>query len=137
MSKRFLILTLLILLVTSCVKVRTPHSVDEENFCNYSELGIYNEGKPLMVYDELTHQLSINPQRREFRLQNDEQDLFFALTVLSPLRFGEIINCELHLKTQRVDNQYNLECDIVKVQNNKYWIWNEEYKSGVIIQFTL
>lgn len=137
MNRKVLMLSLITLLVTSCTQVRPPHSIEEEKFCNYTELGFYNEGRPLIVYDKYQHQISINSQRKEFRIQNDNQDIFFDIKVLSTLRFGESVNCDLHLKTQRVNNHYILESDVVKVQNNKYWIWNEEYKSGVIIQFGL
>ena len=133
-SKAIVAAALLVLL--SCRKTEDTGGSQLQQFLEMEESGLWGYGGYLFKYSHKNCQFSINPVRRQIRMQEDGQQYYVNIqfAVFPPASEGEI---ELQL-TYRSGNEENLRKCIMTAQKNeenKLWLWDAQNNMGVIIPY--
>ena len=133
-SKAIVAAALLVLL--SCRKTEDTGGSQLQQFLEMEESGLWGYGGYLFKYSHKNCQFSINPARRQIRMQEDGQQYYVNIqfAVFPPASEGEI---ELQL-TYRSGNEENLRKCIMtsqKNEENKLWLWDAQNNMGVIIPY--
>ena len=133
-SKAIVAAALLVLL--SCRKTEDTGGSQLQQFLEMEESGLWGYGGYLFKYSHKNCQFSINPARRQIRMQEDGQQYYVNIqfAVFPPASEGEI---ELQL-TYRSGNEENLRKCIMTAQKNeenKLWLWDAQNNMGVIIPY--
>ncbi|MBR5183343.1 MAG: hypothetical protein IKW15_02590, partial [Bacteroidales bacterium] len=107
-----------------------------QQFLEMEESGLWGYGGYLFKYSHKNCQFSINPARRQIRMQEDGQQYYVNIqfAVFPPASEGEI---DLQL-TYRSGNEENLRKCIMTAQKNeenKLWLWDAQNNMGVIIPY--
>ena len=133
-SKAIVAAALLVLL--SCRKTEDTGGSQLQQFLEMEESGLWGYGGYLFKYSHKNCQFSINPARRQIRMQEDGQQYYVNIqfAVFPPASEGEI---DLQL-TYRSGNEENLRKCIMTAQKNeenKLWLWDAQNNMGVIIPY--
>lgn len=130
----FSISILLIVLLASCRKEIVIDSVEKGIFLEESELGCYKDGHDYVVYDPKLHQLALNPARHTVRLQTDNQEEYYHMSLESyPRSIGVNILADFHIKKGGQSVKYTFVFECSKIGDGKLWLWNKDSKLGVVI----
>lgn len=107
---------------------------DQESFKKQAALGTYISAVFTFAFDQDIHQRSINPIRKSQRIQTFNQDTISAVT-LSVIPATEAQEVEV-----TYDNRYNEKSEkgsfktkVVKIENDKAWLWSESDKAGFVV----
>lgn len=125
-----------LLVLLSCRKTEDTGGSQLQQFLEMEESGLWGYGGYLFKYSHKNCQFSINPVRRQIRMQEDGQQYYVNIqfAVFPPASEGEI---ELQL-TYRSGNEENLRKCIMTAQKNeenKLWLWDAQNNMGVIIPY--
>ena len=125
-----------LLVLLSCRKTEDTGGSQLQQFLEMEESGLCGYGGYLFKYSHKNCQFSINPARRQIRMQEDGQQYYVNIqfAVFPPASEGEI---ELQL-TYRSGNEENLRKCIMTAQKNeenKLWLWDAQNNMGVIIPY--
>ena len=134
MKKRSLILFCILLLLNACEEnTYTPEFLEDNKI--RMEVG----KEIVFTYDPVACQYSYNLERCEFRAHTDNMSEFFHIRLESlPKTEGEeIIASEMEWTQKNWINQSrkNIVLQVVKLQDNKVWLWNSKESSKMIVQF--
>ena len=125
-----------LLVLLSCRKTEDTGGSQLQQFLEMEESGLWGYGGYLFKYSHKNCQFSINPARRQIRMQEDGQQYYVNIqfAVFPPASEGEI---DLQL-TYRSGNEENLRKCIMTAQKNeenKLWLWDAQNNMGVIIPY--
>lgn len=125
-----------LLVLLSCRKTEDTGGSQLQQFLEMEESGLWGYGGYLFKYSHKNCQFSINPVRRQIRMQEDGQQYYVNIqfAVFPPASEGEI---ELQL-TYRSGNEENMRKCIMTAQKNeenKLWLWDAQNNMGVIIPY--
>ena len=97
--------------------------------------GLYVKGACVLSYNGLAFQRAMNPVRRNYRIQSDDQTHYLNVHYGDriPAREGEEAECEIHYRLEAGEST-TLIVKLVAVRSTEeyIWLWNEFQKVGVI-----
>ena len=97
--------------------------------------GLYVKGVRVLSYDGLTYQRAMNPARRNYRIQSDDQTRYLNVRYGDriPVREEEEAECEIHYRLEAGESTTLIvKLVVVKTTEEYIWLWNEFQKVGVI-----
>ena len=97
--------------------------------------GLYVKGACVLSYDGTTFQRAMNPIRRNYRIQSDDQTRYLNVRYGDsiPVREDEDVECEIHYRLDAGESTTLIvKLVVVKVTDEYIWLWNEFQKVGVI-----
>jgi hypothetical protein len=94
------------------------------------------KGKTLFTYNPNTCQLSFNRGKRQFRVQTDDMQDFYMLTLSAmPTSEGQELTGTLMWTTRdEVNAIKNVAFSVKKVEGDKIWLWTRNGKIGVVVR---
>lgn len=114
------------------VRVDSPEKV---SFLEETECGLYVEGHPVFVYDRDRHQKASNPQRRQGRIQTNEQDTCLNVVLeCIPESPEDGITAVLEYFGAASIRSEHLVVECSKVAGRKLWLWSAEDRTGIIME---
>jgi hypothetical protein len=107
-----------------------------EPFVNSDELRLVQKGKTLFTYNPNTCQISFNREKRQFRVQTDDMQDFYMLTLSAmPTSEGQELTGTLMWTTRdEVNAIKNVAFSVKKVEGDKIWLWTRNGKIGVVVR---
>jgi len=99
--------------------------------------GLYLKGQCALGYDLSTFQRSVNPLRKTYRIQSDDQKLYLHIVYggAVPSAEGDDAQCEIHYRLAAGEaTTLIVRMEVVKVTEEYLWLWNEFQKVGAIVQ---
>ena len=105
-------------------------------FESRTDTGIYFDNGDSIVYDEARFQQAVNHNRKNFRIQSDDQMRYFNLNFTDkiPQKFGEEAVAKITFRNATSSETVVIvKFKAVIVKNGKMWLWNELQQLGVII----
>ena len=99
--------------------------------------GLYLKGSCALAFDLSLFQRAVNPVRRTYRIQSDDQtrylNVFYGENV--PSKEGDEVECEIHYRLEAAESTTLIvKLVVVKTTDEYLWLWNEFQKVGLIIQ---
>ena len=97
--------------------------------------GLYSKGSRVLAYDAATFQRAMNPVRRTYRIQSDDQTHYLNVRYGGqiPSHEGEEVECEIHYRLEAGESTTLIVKLVVVHINEEYiWLWNEFQKVGVL-----
>ena len=130
---RLLIAAAALVLLFSCNKDEKRRGAGVEEFVKRDDCGLFGHGGFLFRYDEGNCQFSINPARRQARMQNDSQEDYVNMqfsTFPSPASAGVEVVLRYKVGNEEISSRCNMET--IKYEGNKFWLWDGENSLGLI-----
>ncbi len=129
------VLILIFIILNSCTnhEIRID-SLEKEKFLNSKDIGLYQDGIGLFIFDENSHQYAVNYKRNIFRFQDDTQSFFVNIELEnSPQNVGVniILNLTIMDNSEISSSMQLFECS--KLNTEYFWFWNSDSKVGIII----
>ena len=137
-TRRFLLSSLLvatvaITLLCSCNKEGKRTGTDMLEFEKREECGLFGHGGFLFRYDESNCQFSINPVRKQVRMQSDSQDDYVNMQFTAfPSPASTDVEVMLRYKVGNEEISCTCNMETVKYENNKFWLWDSGNNLGII-----
>ena len=105
-------------------------------FVSDTNVHIEMNGATMLQYDEATCQMGFNRERRQFRMCTDSMSDYFSITMnMIPTAQGEKIKADLVWTTARdVMSRKNIALEVVKTEDDKFWLWNEQERISLVIE---
>lgn len=105
-------------------------------FVSNPDVHIEMNGNTILRYDEVTCQMGFNRDRRQFRMSTDSMSDYFSITMnMIPVIEGETIKGDLVWTTDRdVVTRKNIALEVVKTEDDKFWLWNEQERIALVIE---
>ena len=97
--------------------------------------GLYVKGLRVLSYDGVTFQRAVNPIRRNYRIQSDDQSRYLNVHYSDriPSRESEEVECEIHYKLEAGESTpLIVKLVVIQVNDEYIWLWNEFQKVGVL-----
>lgn len=128
-----------ILLLCGCNKGGDGFSEDYNRFAKREAVGIVKNRNYIVLYNSKGGQYVYNLKRWSVRFQSDDQN-YYANVMLKNfsgerLQPGEQIYIGVIYKESEKSQEKELSMPmvVVKEKEQRYWLWNEEDKTGLIV----
>ncbi|MBR5055677.1 MAG: hypothetical protein IKX03_00620 [Bacteroidales bacterium] len=105
-------------------------------FESCTAIGIYFTDGSNLIYDEAEFQQAVNHNRRNFRIQADDQERYFNLNFTDkiPQKLGDEAVAKITYRNgASSETVVIVKLKTVIVKNEKLWLWNELQELGVIV----
>jgi len=99
--------------------------------------GLYLKGACVLSFDANTFQRALNPVRKNYRIQSDDQTRYLNVLYNSALPSGvdDEVECQIHYRLSAGESTTLIvRLDVVKASDEYLWLWNEFQKVGMIVQ---
>ncbi|MBR0223964.1 MAG: hypothetical protein IJL93_06800 [Bacteroidales bacterium] len=99
--------------------------------------GLYLKGDCVLSYDGAVFQRAVNPIRRNYRIQRDDQSHYLNIRYndMLPQRVDDEVECEIHYKLADGESTTLIvKLVVLKTTDEYLWLWNEFQKVGMIVQ---
>lgn len=96
-------------------------------------LGLYVNGKDVLVYDRTLHQYAFNTKRNTFRIQNSAQNRLFVCEMSETPSVGKEV--EVVITTKGISNfkDASIEMEVLKETDGRVWLYDSESKTGLVV----
>ena len=140
--KKIIVRTACIVLLVggiSCNEDTGGDSVEAYSFLEKRSPGFIKGKSYELLYDEQTWQIVRNKQRRIFCMQSDDQSMYLRMKIssvsISDAMNNSTVNAVISYKTgeKSLEIVESLKMEVLKSDDMLVWLWNEEYKVGVIM----
>lgn len=134
--KQITIYIIAIIVFCSMISCKPSEGISQEQirFMEKSQLGVYENGNDIYIFNNYAHQLGYDPiDKTFFRIQDDNQNGYCHIDFKNrtAVQVGQTLEIVVTTKTVNIENRtYNVE--VVKVQDEKVWLWNGEKNIGFI-----
>ena len=131
---RLLIAVFGIVVLFSCNKEDKSEGYGLQQFMKREECGLFGYGGFLFRYDEENCQFSINLARKQARMQSDSQEDYVNVQ-FSAFPSTASMKVEVAIRYKVGNEEIASRClmETVKVEGNKFWLWDHESSLGIII----
>lgn len=131
---RLLIAAVAMAFLISCHKDEKRDGAGLQEFVKRTECGLWGHGGFLFRYDEENCQFSINPARKQARMQSDNQEDYVNVT-FSSFPTPALMKVEAALRYKVGNEEITSKCllETVKIEDNKFWLWDSGSNLGIII----
>ena len=99
--------------------------------------GLYLKGTCVLEYTLAGYQRAVNPQRRNYRIQSDDQARYLNIRYNEsiPGSEGDEVECEIHYRLSAGESTTLIvKLVVVKTTDEYLWLWNEFLKVGLMVQ---
>lgn len=126
--------------IYSCKESFSSLSIEAEDFVEFTTPGLVDDGKYVFEYDWWDSQRVVNMQRKTMRYQKDDQSAFvhaeFSAFPFETYYTQDVMEVKiLYWKDSAVTLSKIVSMVVLKEEEMKFWLWNEEGKTGLIIDF--
>lgn len=130
---RLLMAAVAVVLLFSCNKDEKREDSGMQEFVQREECGLFGHGGFLFRYDEENCQFSINPARRQVRMQSDSQEDYVNMQ-FSAFPSSAAAEIEVVLRYKVGYEEISCQCimEPVKYEGNKFWLWDNTNSLGLI-----
>ncbi len=97
------------------------------------DIGIYLDGKPVKLFEKTEHQLYFSREDHTSRLQNDDASFYVQITLNETPREGETVGITFSAEAFGPLGNFENSARIVKIADNKCWLWCEAELMGAIM----
>ena len=134
MKNKIILLAFMAALLFSCEEKQPVISPEQNSFMEKVDDGLVIGTAYKLKFNELTHQMSVNSQRKIYRLQSDNQSEYFvAKYSQSSTNIGEVLPITIESYNGTLTSE-SLDMEVVKMVGMRLWLWNNEKQTGVIIR---
>ena len=128
------IMAAVLLMLLSCKDTEKPGGSQLQQFLEMDGSGLWGYGGYLFKYSHQNCQFSINPARRQIRMQEDGQQYYINIQFASfPPATGGEIELQLTYKAGNEENRRSCTMTVEKTEDNKLWLWDAPNNLGIII----
>lgn len=130
---------LLALIIFSCNKNPKGLSIQSDNFEKKSSAGLVIKKNYVVRFNKVGFQYVYNIKRGCIRIQADDQSVYvnaiFKDYPKKEFQVQDIVNVDLIFKSgpSASETRMILSMIVLKRDGEKFWLWNEEQKVGLII----
>ena len=126
---------IIILLATFCL-ASCNREAFREDFSRMDGMRIVVKGRSALVYNPVNCQLSFNRERREFRVCRDNMADFYSLKLSAiPAENGQKLSGDIQWTTRdNLNRKKNIGFEVVRNEADKFWLWSQSLRVGVIVQ---
>ena len=99
--------------------------------------GLYLKGHCVLAFDLATFQHAVNPTRRTYRIQSDDQTRYLHIRYggSAPRSVGDEVECDIHYRMNAGETTTLIvRMEVVKSSEEYLWLWNEFQKVGAVVQ---
>ena len=117
--------------------VPVTKSAERESFESAYGEGLYLKGSCVLSYNSSSFQRAINPARRNYRIQSDDQTRYLNVSYnyAVPVNQGVEVECEVHYRLEAGESTTLIvKFVVVKTAEDDLWLWNEFQKVGAIVR---
>lgn len=131
MKRLIQILLTSILLVTSC---GDPNEMT--NFSDTDAVRLEVAGITQFVYDPMNCQMAFNRERGEFRVSTDTMSDYFIvrLSEIPTQTEQEVTGDVIWTTATDVMNKKGITLKLIKVQGDRLWFWNANFRIGAEVR---
>lgn len=129
-----IILTAALLAATACSESDTDKSGLSYALLKKEVLGVYDNDNSLFIYDNDIYQYAYNTRRHSFRIQNTSQSRYMACELEADPVVDKYVAMTVTTKGITSLPSQQLQVLVLKRSQGKVWLWNDEKKTGFIIQ---
>jgi hypothetical protein len=108
----------------------TPEQVDFMSRTNY---GVYSGSGALFTYSEPTCQLYYSTTRPATRILQDDFAKYVNITFNGGLSAGSKVNASVAIQGISAGSFKDFDLDVLKIENDKVWIWHDRAKVGYLM----
>ncbi len=106
-----------------------------EDFKMNDQLRIEIKGYTVFRYDPLNCQTGFNREKCEFRVHTDNMSDFFAIQLdVMPSSLGQRVNGTASWTTGDDLHGKKTIFEVVKIDNNKIWLWSSDSRIAAVVQ---
>lgn len=127
-------LTALVLCFASC-KQQEETFYSSLFFLKKTDIGLYNEAKPLYTFNKANDQLYFNKTTNTFRIVSDDSNNYVEVVFAEPIPMQDAM-LTASIKNGGlgdVADQSAVEFQVLKKDVNKCWLWNQKSGLGLIV----
>ena len=130
---KYILLLISVSLLYACSKDENDLYKEERNsLLSSTQIGIYQNGKALLLFDKQAHQYYCNPSQKLFRIQDAQGKQYTALQ-LNALPSGQErtdgkVEGNMGIKLDGITQLYSLQSDEQYV-----WLWSDDTCIGFIL----
>lgn len=142
-SSRKVLLPLLIichiLIFCGCNKGGDGVSDYYDRFAKKNAVGLVKDRNYIISYNKERGQYVYNRRRWSVRFQGDNQEYYVNVKLLDfsgnrPQEGDQIYNSIIYRTSEHSEEkELSMPMVVVKVKDIRYWLWNEENRTGVIV----
>jgi len=110
-------------------------TIERKQFESSAVEGLYVKGNRVLAYDVATFQRAMNPIRRNYRIQSDDQTRYLNVRYAGqiPSHEGDEVECEIHYRLEAGESTTLIvKLVVVHITDEYIWLWNEFQKVGVL-----
>ena len=110
-------------------------TAERKQFESASVEGLYVKGERVLAYDGAFFQRAMNPVRRNYRIQSDDQTRYLNVRYGGqiPSREDDEVECEIHYRLEAGESTTLIvKLVVVHITEEYIWLWNEFQKVGVL-----
>ena len=99
--------------------------------------GLYLKGTCVLPFDWAGFQRAVNPVRRNYRIQSDDQSRYLNVRYNDaiPQQVGDEVECQIHYRLAAGESTTLIvKLVVLKTTDEYLWLWNEFQKVGMIVQ---
>ena len=124
----------LLVLAAAALLAGACQSKIDEAVLESPDLGLYQEGKPLIQYNPLKFQNAYNETLRQFRVHDDTMSEYFILTLDAiPTQVGQQVTGSL--RSSVTADMSGLEFSVEKTDGEgRVWLWCKKRKLAATVQ---
>lgn len=136
MLKQIIYTLLFWVIVTACKDDKIDDDVNrekQEKFLQQTVSGVYDGDVALFVFNEANHQRAFTSDRKMWRIQTDAQDKYVHCELATVPAIS--VENEVSVKVKGVDVAAGeMNALVLKIENNKCWLWVIETGIGFLMQ---
>ncbi len=119
----------------ACVNEQVPEdsSAGADNMKEKEELGLYNNGNDILVYDKEIHQYAFNTKRCTFRIQNAGQNRLMVCVFSEAPVVGRTVEAVITTKGLSNFKDTVIDMEVLKITDGKVWLYDAESKTGLVV----
>jgi hypothetical protein len=126
-------LSVIMMVVQGCEKNPYDISKEQSDFISMGHAGLYINGGVLLNYDSETCQISYNIERKEYRVQKDDQSVMFDV-IFDTFPSADVAKVHAVIMSFKNSSNSTVSADfnLVKYDSGKYWFWSGNCKVGFV-----
>lgn len=105
-----------------------------EKFLQQTEMGVYQQGNPLFVYQAEKHQWAFATDGMHWRLQTDLQDQYVSCELSELPQIDKQLTVTVKTKGVEGMSDGKFSCRILKLEGGKSWVWVPSSATGYLLR---
>ena len=134
---KYLPYLLLIILIWGCKDDDIEHRTAElrNAFLEKNEIGVYNGNAPIILFQSDQHQIAYTGNGKSWRIQTDNQSQYFSCRLNENAVTGKNLTASINVKGLEEITEGTYTATVLKITDEKCWLWLPDSDTGLIIQY--